>query len=38
MIWVMVIGLGLAAYAALFALKIPRQGWEPIGAALALRG
>ncbi len=36
MIWAMVIGLGLAAYAALFALKIPRQGWEPIGAALAL--
>lgn len=36
MIWAMVIGLGLAAFAGLFALKAPRKGWEPIGAALML--
>jgi cytochrome c-type biogenesis protein CcmH len=36
MIWAMVIGLGLAAFVALIALKAPRKGWEPIGAALAL--
>ena len=37
MIWMMVIGLGLAVFAALaFALKIPRQGMEPVAAALAL--
>ncbi len=37
MIWVLVIGLGLAVFAALaFALKTPRQGWEPTAAVLAL--
>lgn len=36
MIWAMVLGLGLAAFVGLFALKAPRKGWEPIGAALAL--
>lgn len=36
MIWAMAIGLGLACFAGLYALKAPRQGWEPIGAALAL--
>lgn len=36
MIWVVVIGLALAACAALVTLNAPRKGWEPIGAALAL--
>lgn len=37
MIWVMVLGLGLAAFAALlFLCRAPRKGLEPIAAALAL--
>ena len=37
MIWAMVIGLGLLAFAVLAVLcKVPRKGLEPIGAALAL--
>lgn len=37
MIWVWVIGLCLAAFAALaWGLKAPRKGWEAIGAALAV--
>ena len=37
MIWAMVIGLGLLAFAVLAVLcRVPRKGLEPIGAALAL--
>lgn len=37
MIWAWIVGLALLAFALLaWALKAPRQGWEAIGAALAL--
>lgn len=37
MIWAWVIGLAIASFALLaFLLKVPRKGWEPVGAALVL--